>query len=268
MKLRVLGCSGSRLPGRRLTSYLVSERLLLDAGAPCGVLELDEQAAVEDVLITHAHLDHVKDLPFLADNLFAKIAAGERGPITVHAPESVLADIKAHIFNNVVWPDFTILPNAGSPVVEFSALECGQAAVVGGFHVQAFPVDHKSHAVGYAVWGNDSAEHIIYTGDTGINAWVDGLKSLPFPVENIIVEVSFPDGMENLADASGHLTPRLLKEALSAYEGRLSLYISHVKNHYGDRIQSQLRTHFPDTAVTLLSENDLVLFSAEDLQRT
>jgi ribonuclease BN (tRNA processing enzyme) len=268
MRLRVLGCSGSRLPGKRLSSYLLDDSLLLDAGAPCGVLELEEQKRISDVLITHAHLDHVKDLPFLADNLFATIAAGERGPITVHAPEPVLADIKTHIFNNIVWPDFTILPSAGSPVIEFNAISCGETAQIGPFNVRPFSVDHHSSAVGYAVWGDNPQDHFVYTGDTGVKGWIEGMKSLPIPARNILVEVSFPDEMEDLAHASGHLTPKLLAEALTDYTEQVSLYISHVKNHYGDRIQSQLNAHFSNSAVSILSENDIVLFSTQDFQRT
>ena len=83
MKLRVLGCSGSDLPGHHLTSFLINERILLDAGSVTSTLGLDEQAAITDICVTHPHLDHIKDILFLADNLIEFFGQNPRPPVNV-----------------------------------------------------------------------------------------------------------------------------------------------------------------------------------------
>ncbi|HEY1373408.1 MAG TPA: MBL fold metallo-hydrolase, partial [Candidatus Binatia bacterium] len=67
MQFRVLGCSGGQVPGQQLSSYLVNEDLLIDAGSTTAVLSLKAQTKIRNVLITHAHLDHVMSLATLAD---------------------------------------------------------------------------------------------------------------------------------------------------------------------------------------------------------
>ena len=67
MKLQVLGCSGGELPGHRTTCFLVDGRLAVDAGALTGSLPLAALLAVDDIILTHSHFDHVKDVPLLAD---------------------------------------------------------------------------------------------------------------------------------------------------------------------------------------------------------
>jgi ribonuclease BN (tRNA processing enzyme) len=69
MKIRVLGCHGSQLPNYNTTSFLLGQNALLDAGAVTAVLSIREQLKTDYVFITHAHLDHVRDIMFLADNI-------------------------------------------------------------------------------------------------------------------------------------------------------------------------------------------------------
>ena len=69
MRLRVLGCYGGEAPGCHQISLLVDGHLLLDAGSVTAVLPLDAQAGINHVLISHAHLDHVAALAFIADHV-------------------------------------------------------------------------------------------------------------------------------------------------------------------------------------------------------
>ncbi|MGH7873727.1 MAG: MBL fold metallo-hydrolase [Candidatus Binatia bacterium] len=67
MKFHVIGCSGGQAPGHNVSSYLVNDSALIDAGLAAGVLNLKSQKNIENVLITHAHLDHVMALGGLFD---------------------------------------------------------------------------------------------------------------------------------------------------------------------------------------------------------
>ena len=69
MEMRVLGCYGGELPGYRVCSFAFDGKLLLDAGSMTSVLRPAEQRRISHILVSHTHLDHIKDIPFLAANL-------------------------------------------------------------------------------------------------------------------------------------------------------------------------------------------------------
>src|SRR5262245_59647363 len=108
MNLRVLGCSGGSARGRLPTSFLVDGTIAIDGGAVTASLAPHEQERIDHVVLSHAHLDHIANLPFLLDNRFAR----QTRPITLWAPEATLCALKTDVFNNRVWPDFTALSNS------------------------------------------------------------------------------------------------------------------------------------------------------------
>ena len=73
MKVRVLGCSGAIAKDCRTTSFLIDGDLLVDAGTGVGDLTLDEMAGIDDVLLTHSHLDHVAALPLMVDAIASQL---------------------------------------------------------------------------------------------------------------------------------------------------------------------------------------------------
>ncbi|MBU2055590.1 MAG: MBL fold metallo-hydrolase [Proteobacteria bacterium] len=83
MEIRVLGCHGSQIAGYGLTGFLIDSKTLLDAGAVTSALTLEEQAGVENILLTHAHLDHIRELASLVDNIGY---FNRDHPLTVVAP--------------------------------------------------------------------------------------------------------------------------------------------------------------------------------------
>src|SRR5437660_107692 len=78
MKIRVLGAYGAEGLGQRPTSFLVNDRILIDAGTVGGALTLPEQSQIEHALITHSHLDHVAGLAFLAATPGRRTRCGRR----------------------------------------------------------------------------------------------------------------------------------------------------------------------------------------------
>ena len=132
MLIRVLGCSGAIAAGCRTTSFLVGEDVLVDAGTGVGDLTLAELARVDHILVSHSHLDHVLAIGLLADSVIRLREAAGRPPIRVHALAPTLAALRTHIFNGVIWPDFTRLPSVAHPVLELVAVEHGQRLRLGG----------------------------------------------------------------------------------------------------------------------------------------
>src|SRR5438105_1517363 len=107
MHLRMLGCHGGETPQHRTTCFLFDGRLAVDAGAITATLSLDEQLAIDHILVTHAHLDHVKDLATLADNIFGK----RKRAVEIVGTKGTLDTLRKHFFNDRIWPDFTALPS-------------------------------------------------------------------------------------------------------------------------------------------------------------
>lgn len=132
MQIRVLGCSGSIAAGSRTTSFLVGESVLVDAGTGVGDLTLDELARIDHILVTHAHLDHVLSIGLLVDSVTRRRRADGRPPIQVHALPATVAALRLHIFNDVIWPDFTRLPDPARPMLAFQPVEVGQRLQLDG----------------------------------------------------------------------------------------------------------------------------------------
>ena len=116
MKIRVLGCHGGELPGHRTTCFLLDGRLCIDGGSITNALPLDEILRIDDIFLTHSHFDHVKDLPLLAD-----LIVGRRDkPVMVYSSTECIKTLKANVFNNELWPDFTAIPNKKNPTTAMS----------------------------------------------------------------------------------------------------------------------------------------------------
>jgi len=86
MRLRILGCSGGIGGELRTTSMLLDDDVLIDAGTGVGDLSLPQLAQINDVFVTHSHLDHVTSIPFLLDT----VGFQRDRPVTLHATRETL----------------------------------------------------------------------------------------------------------------------------------------------------------------------------------
>lgn len=240
MEIRVLGCHGSQLPGCGLTGFLIDAKILLDAGAVTSVLTLDEQAGISHILITHSHMDHIRELASLADNLCYL----NRGyPLTVIAPSHVIDTLRAHIFNNIIWPDFSLIPSPDEPIMRFVAIRIGEKVHLGHLDVTAIPVNHTVETVAYIVEAiqDKRPTAAVFVGDTGPTdkIWREARRGKN--IRAVFVETSLPEEMLDIARLSGHLTPAGLAGELTKL-GPLGLpiYLYHMKIQYRTEIQRQI----------------------------
>ena len=238
--LRVLGCSGGIGADLRTTSFLLNEDILIDAGTGVGDLTLDELRKIDHVFVTHSHLDHICCLPFMSDAVGAsRLARPDYAPLKVYGIPETLTAIKAHILNNVIWPDFTRLPSAEKPFISFHPIELGQVIEMNGVSITALPVDHSIPAVAYALQSDQGT--LVFSGDTSTSAqFIAALNALP-KLHHLIIETSFNDSEEALAKISGHLAPTLLIEELRALQHpELQIWISHLKPDGGNSIYAEI----------------------------
>ena len=139
MRVRILGCSGAIARDCRTTAFLLDHDLLVDAGTGVGDLSLDEMAQVQHVLISHSHLDHIAALPLLIDSVASHRIGAGAGPIHVHALPETIHALRTHIFNDLIWPDFSAIPSADAPLLRFSPIQIGHTLQIGRHQVEVLP---------------------------------------------------------------------------------------------------------------------------------
>lgn len=247
MEVRVLGCYGSQIPGFTTSSFLVGDSLLLDAGSVTSKLSLEEQAGIRSILVSHAHIDHTKDILFLSENALRR----DSQTIQVLSTKKVVKSIKKHLLNWEIWPDFTRLPNAKNPLVQLKIIPVGKLFSVEGRRVLAFRSNHTVAAVGFGIEGDEG--WLLYSGDTGPNPGMWKVANSLQNLKVIIVDVSFPNEMEELARVSGHLTPRMLESDIASLVHReVKIFASHMKPPHQDVLAREL-SQISGRTVTLLS---------------
>jgi len=223
MKVRVLGCSGAIAKDCRTTSFLVDSDVLIDAGTGVGDLTLEEMCAIDHVFLTHSHLDHVAALPLMVD----AVASQRTVPFQIYALAGTIAALKAHIFNNVIWPDFSVIPTLAEPFIRFNEISLGQTVHVQGKKIEVLPAVHSVPAVGYAV--SAAGPCWVFTGDTERNpAFWKRLAQLD--VAALVIETAFSNREADLARRSLHLSPSTLAEELKCIGSRrFPIFITHTK---------------------------------------
>ena len=243
MKLRILGSAGAEFPDFRPPAFLIDESLLLDAGTSGAVLTEEEQWNIRDIFITHAHLDHIRGIPALADNIIIK---NLRHLVDVHASTEVIEALRVHLFNGIIWPDFTVLPTSEEPVLRFNTIASGEPVLVSvsgageepgeKYRITAVPVHHTVPAVGYCV--EHDGRRLVYTGDTGPT---DQIWAYASGADALIVEVSFPNSQEPMALLTQHLCCSLLEKELGKIKVLPErILITHPKPQYYAQIKDEI----------------------------
>ncbi len=230
MDIQVLGCSGGVSEGNRTTSFRVGEDILIDAGSGVGALSLDEMRAIRHIFITHSHLDHIHYIPLLIDTIFETVTE----PLVLHGASVVLKALKKHIFNGIIWPDFTKLPSVENPVVLFNEIEAGESVQLGDLDFSAVAVNHVVPTVAYIVRDSSGAV-FVFSGDTTTNdtLW-DALNRLD-RVDILVVESAFTNINIDICRKSKHYCPKTLAADLKKLKHRPKIYLTHAKP--GDKLQ-------------------------------
>lgn len=236
MIVKVLGSSGSEGPGHNPPAFLVDDFLLMDAGTVSLSLDREAQCKISHIFLTHAHLDHIKGIPFLVDNI---AAVDKHHCLTILSGKDVLADLRKNIFNNRIWPDFSVIPTRENPVMQYAAISPRARIQAGDYMIYATRVSHSVPAYGFMI-ESPSGSAMVYSGDTGPTKRI-WRRMQDHTVKVLIIEVSFPDAMMDLALASGHLTPSLLaKEIRKMPDIPEKVYATHLKPYYRNAIEDQL----------------------------
>jgi cAMP phosphodiesterase len=225
VELRVIGCHGGETPKHRTSAFVVDERMAVDAGSLTSGMELKSQCALEAVLVSHAHLDHVRDLATIADNR----CQNDVDPLVIAGTKGTIAILKKHFFNDLLWPDFSRIPSARRPAIRYLELKPEKTTLVAGYEVLAIPVSHTIECCAFAVRGKSGT--LAYSGDTGPTDRLWQVLNAADDLKALLMEVSFPNHLHKLARASGHHTPETLGREMKKLERsrELPVLLYHIK---------------------------------------
>jgi ribonuclease BN (tRNA processing enzyme) len=227
MQVTFLG-TGSAMPtGQRFQTGLLLEadrRLLVDCGS--GVLHALARTdpgyeAVDTVVLTHHHLDHVSDLLPL---MKARWLAGETD-LTVAGPPGTrdlvdgLLDVHGYMQDRL---DLTL-----------REIGDGETTELAGIGIEARETVHSMRCLAYRFDPPDGTPFVFGAdseADTGLCAFADGAAALAH-------DCSFPDEV----DVSNHPTPTSLGRALADADPDLGrVYLTHLYPHTEGRHEAML----------------------------
>lgn len=234
MQLRVVDGNDAK-PHRQssLISYLVNRNIAFDAGA-LGLIPLPQQKAIQTIFLSHCHADHIATLPLFIDNVY------KPGPecVRLFANESTIADLKAHVFNDRIWPDVMRLSELATPFIEFRTIRHGDKIEVDDICVTAFDVNHTIPTTGFVIEDQDVAIALVAdtAPDDSIWHFLKGIEKL----SAVFMEISFPNSMQWLAEAAKHLTPQDFLQEMKKLERSVDWYITHVKPEFTDVITREV----------------------------
>ncbi len=252
MKLKVLGCYGGRLPGKKLTSFLIDDTILVDAGSATAMLSKEELTKIKTIIVSHSHLDHVYDIPLLGD----VIIAPDMEPREIVCIEPTANAISELLMGNVIWPDFTSLPTKENPVFNMRIEQPRKPFVVGDYEVEFIHVTHPVPCVAMLFRWEGGA--FLYTADTGPTEEVWQVAAEEQNLRGVITEISFPNMLKELSLASGHLSPCHMDEELGKM-GRddIPVYIYHLKPAFEELLLEEIKEiSYPN--LSLLKEGQVL----------
>jgi ribonuclease BN (tRNA processing enzyme) len=231
MKLLVIGTAGYHPNERRDTACLMLPEagIVLDAGT--GFFRVREHLASPtlDILLTHAHLDHVVGLSYLLSTTWQR----PLGRITVHGEAEKLAAIREHLLSQRLFP--APLPCWWQPLAEHRRPHApreesvsqsetptvDQPLTIGGARITLFPLAHPGGSVGYRLdWPDRSLAYVTDTTAAADAPYVEAIRG----VSVLVHECNFRDGEEEWAAKTGHSTTTPVAQvAAAARVGRLIL---------------------------------------------
>lgn len=209
MRVEFFGTAGFHPNEERHTSGLFvpdvgpNDAFLIDAGTGTFRLLRRELPPTLHVFLTHAHLDHCCGLTFLFNVIFAGTTQ-----IIIYANADTIHAVRNLLFNPALFP--LDLP------FELREIVPGEPFSVAGAQVDTCLLTHPGGALAYRFdWPQTSLATVTDTaGDRRYLPFIEGAKVL-------IHERNFPDGMESVADASGHCTSAAFVEAARASKAQI-----------------------------------------------
>jgi ribonuclease BN (tRNA processing enzyme) len=211
MRLVFLGTGGFHPNERRHTACIVLPELAIAFDAGTSAFRLAERVPGRDlqILLTHAHLDHICGLTYLLVPLMQQ----ELKSCRVIGLPKTLSAVQDHLFAQRVFP---VMPR-----FEFASLP-DELRIEKGL-ITWVMLQHPGGSVGYRL-DLDNGKSLAYITDTFANG---SYQNFIRGVDVLIHECYFPDSKAKWCEPTGHShTSQVAELARDAQVGRL--YLTHI----------------------------------------
>lgn len=239
MKLQLLPTTfdrnGCATQEQHLCCFVVNNCVAIDAGSLAMSTTSKQKELIRDVVLSHAHLDHIAGLPIFIDDLFATLES----PIRIHATREVIDALEEHIFNWIIYPRFSELENENGEVVRYVPIESSNPFQIKDLTFKAVEVNHKVPSVGLIV--SDEKSRIAISGDTSEMTEFWEIVNNEENLKALLIECAFPNQLDELAHTSHHLTPKNLGRELTKFKHQsCQIYVVNIKPMYRQQVIEEI----------------------------
>jgi len=169
--------------------------------------------SIKEIFITHAHLDHINDLPAILFSRKHCLGGEPKDELVIHGPTGFRKD-------------FSLLLNAYGSQLEGIKMKINEHSddewETGDISVKTLPMNHPLNNVGYRFerFSDGRVKSLVYSGDTSP---CENLITLSRETDCLLMEASTPDD----APVSGHTTTSQAAEIARKAGVRL-LVLTHI----------------------------------------
>ena len=239
MKIQLLPSSfdskGRATAEQRLTCFLIDDKVTVDAGSIGLALSNAQRRSVRDIIVTHPHMDHIASLPIFVDDLFSEL----QEPVRIYATQEVINLLERDVFNDNVYPRFAELKNQHGRVMKYVPFRPGEEFEIAHLKATAVPVNHIVPTVGLLI--SDGKTTVAFSSDTAETEDFWTMVNSAPRLDALLIEASFPNSMNKLAEASKHLTPAALgKELRKLNHNGIDILAVHLKAAYRETLIAEL----------------------------
>jgi len=222
-------------PKQHLACFVIDDCAAIDAGSLATASDSTQKKQIRDIVLTHAHLDHIAGLPLFIDDLFACLSE----PILIHATAEVIEILERDIFNWDIYPRFSELTNEFGAALEYRPFEIGEEFSIKHLRFKSVSVNHKVPSVGFVV--SDGKTTFAFSGDTAETNDFWKVVNDEEKMDAVLIECAFPNELDDLAEISHHLTPKTLKKEIAKLRHASSpIYVINLKPMYREEIVKQI----------------------------
>ncbi len=265
MVIYTLGVYGSKFKNKNLATFLFLEKddfFLIDAGSLYSkkdIIQFCEKYKTDEIKIflTHAHLDHISELPFFLDFLVSTPYK-----ITLYLSLFTKKLLKNHLFNNKIWPDFSKIKNAkGKYVLNYKFIKPFQVIKLKNIKIIPFKVSHVIETYGYFI--SNKKTYIYFSGDTNSVLPIFKFIKRNYTKQKsyLFVDISFSSKNTKIANLSKHYSS--LKFIKDFFRYKLNkhfkkIFVYHIKPWEEDLIKKEL--DLLSKYIYILKDNEEIKF--------